>query len=359
VTITGTTETAVPATVSIPGYVNITTPGLIFDVWNSPTGTFSNYPIPGPACFSDAISSAVSSTTKVAASTMPATATIQPSTTDIATFPNYTEFPGASSADLPESIQTFSTGDLSQTRTVPELSEFIVTFTTTTYPTGSVPVLSEIIKTFPGSLYYPSDYPTAVYSSTTTSIAVFPTFTDYPNTPAIPGTVITEDLSWTHSNYYPTWDASASTWIYPSRTATPQATTTSSGEESYSTGKVSDAISKKSQAATFTTEEAHPTTGGEDSTGSSSTEIAGVPSYSVSQSVPFPEEEYPTTTTAAMAVPSSSPCSYYATVTVTEMATTFSTSTRTRTASKSKSTHRGHNENASSTSVKLYRHVDY
>jgi len=48
VTVSGTSGTAKPETVSIPGYVNINTPGLIFDIWNSPTNTYKNYPIPGP-----------------------------------------------------------------------------------------------------------------------------------------------------------------------------------------------------------------------------------------------------------------------------------------------------------------------
>jgi hypothetical protein len=48
VTVSGTSGTAKPETVSIPGYVNISTPGLIFDIWNSPTNTYKNYPIPGP-----------------------------------------------------------------------------------------------------------------------------------------------------------------------------------------------------------------------------------------------------------------------------------------------------------------------
>lgn len=38
-----------PDTVSIPGYVNMDTPGLIWDIWNSPNGRFSNYPMVGPA----------------------------------------------------------------------------------------------------------------------------------------------------------------------------------------------------------------------------------------------------------------------------------------------------------------------
>lgn len=62
VTITGTTGTAKPATVKIPGYVDITSPGLIFDVRNKET--FEDYPMPGPALFVDGTSPAPSVPTK-------------------------------------------------------------------------------------------------------------------------------------------------------------------------------------------------------------------------------------------------------------------------------------------------------
>jgi len=49
VTVEGTDGSAKPeSTVSIPGYLTLSSPGLIFDVWNSPSNTFSNYPMPGP-----------------------------------------------------------------------------------------------------------------------------------------------------------------------------------------------------------------------------------------------------------------------------------------------------------------------
>lgn len=56
VTIMGTTGTAEPATVKIPGYVDITSPGLIFDVRSKET--FEDYPMPGPALFADGTSPA-------------------------------------------------------------------------------------------------------------------------------------------------------------------------------------------------------------------------------------------------------------------------------------------------------------
>jgi len=56
VTITGTTGTAKPATVKIPGYVDITSPGLIYDVRSKET--FEDYPMPGPALFVDGTSPA-------------------------------------------------------------------------------------------------------------------------------------------------------------------------------------------------------------------------------------------------------------------------------------------------------------
>lgn len=53
VAVSGTTGALTPDTVSIPGYVNIDTPGLIWDIWNSPNGRFSNYPMVGPAPVTD------------------------------------------------------------------------------------------------------------------------------------------------------------------------------------------------------------------------------------------------------------------------------------------------------------------
>ncbi|RPB06910.1 hypothetical protein P167DRAFT_496565 [Morchella conica CCBAS932] len=37
-----------PDTVSIPGYISMSSPGMIYDIWNSPSGTFSDYTVPGP-----------------------------------------------------------------------------------------------------------------------------------------------------------------------------------------------------------------------------------------------------------------------------------------------------------------------
>ncbi|KAA8909303.1 glycosyl hydrolase family 61-domain-containing protein [Sphaerosporella brunnea] len=281
VTITGTTGTVTPETVSIPGYVNTDTPGLTFDVRNSPTGTFSGYSVPGPALFSDAATPEFE-LLKRANTTIPTNTS--KTTSDYSRFPDQTVFPGASTAVLLPSLQKFSTAD-----------PILVTFTTTAFYNGSVPETKKVLKTFPGSLWHPSAYPTAVSNSTKTTYAayaayavssgsnptkttyavssgsnstkttyaVFPTFTDYPNKPAIPGTVIREDLTWTHSNFYPTWDAAASTWIYPSTTATPPATTTSADKEVYTTapsnGTYTTGQSSPSNSTTKTTYAVFPT----------------------------------------------------------------------------------------------------
>ncbi|KAH0611313.1 uncharacterized protein H6S33_010578 [Morchella sextelata] len=44
-----------PDTVSIPGYVSMSSPGMIYDIWNSPSGTFSDYTVPGPAPLEDLV----------------------------------------------------------------------------------------------------------------------------------------------------------------------------------------------------------------------------------------------------------------------------------------------------------------
>ena len=44
--------TAKPATVAIPGYVNLNTPGLLFDMWNNPDSAYPT-PLPGPSLFVD------------------------------------------------------------------------------------------------------------------------------------------------------------------------------------------------------------------------------------------------------------------------------------------------------------------
>ncbi|KAI5810281.1 putative endo-beta-1,4-glucanase D [Peziza echinospora] len=66
ITVTGGTGTGNAATVSIPGYVNKKTPGMIFDIWNSPSGKFSGYPSFGPPVFVDAAGGVVQATTTTA-----------------------------------------------------------------------------------------------------------------------------------------------------------------------------------------------------------------------------------------------------------------------------------------------------
>ena len=56
VTIEGTTGVAKPSTVSIPGYVTLDSPGLLFDVWSSDSQKFKDYPEPGPKLFADSAS---------------------------------------------------------------------------------------------------------------------------------------------------------------------------------------------------------------------------------------------------------------------------------------------------------------
>lgn len=48
VTVEGTSGTN-PDTVSIPGHLSMDMPGMIFDIWKAPVGTYSDYTVPGPA----------------------------------------------------------------------------------------------------------------------------------------------------------------------------------------------------------------------------------------------------------------------------------------------------------------------
>lgn len=67
VTVEGTSGGASPEEVSIPGYLTIDSPGLIYDIWNSPDGTFSDYPMPGPAPLEDGTGSGTSAAVSSAA----------------------------------------------------------------------------------------------------------------------------------------------------------------------------------------------------------------------------------------------------------------------------------------------------
>ncbi|KAI5857764.1 glycosyl hydrolase family 61-domain-containing protein [Tricharina praecox] len=105
VTITGTTGTAKPETVSIPGYVNIDTPGLIFDVWNSET--FKNYPMPGPALFVDGTSPVSQPIVPTSQLAVPTSRTKTYSTTY---FPTFTHFASVTPLPLPVLVtKTYST----------------------------------------------------------------------------------------------------------------------------------------------------------------------------------------------------------------------------------------------------------
>jgi hypothetical protein len=72
-----------PEEVPIPGYVNISTPGLIYDIWSSTT--YSNYPMPGPRPLVAAAAGPAGSRNKAAAASVAAQLSVIGTGTDVPT----------------------------------------------------------------------------------------------------------------------------------------------------------------------------------------------------------------------------------------------------------------------------------